>query len=352
MLETYDRASAYVALSYAWGQPTELQCSIQINNREVWIQPNCYYALWQAIPSQYFPADQLFWNDSICINQADTLEKNMQVERMHDTYRYADGTIACLGRAGNDSDHLFKALNSCATQAVDGEGQERLGTALHALDQQDYWTRLWILQELLLSRSATLLYGSTSAGFRPLIDFVRQYDELEDSHQYDITVPMHAVLQRMAQAHSGMQLSNALVAFRSWKCSNWRGRVYGLMGMATLQECTEPIKADYKIFRSALVAQIVPYIKADNLNTKDENIAIDCLYHALGLVRAPAQPEPPGPVAHVTGGRFVRTLDARSLADYHPTGKQYDRYGLNARRDLLKHIHDSLKDTEPGDNKS
>ena len=98
----------YTAFSYTWGSSTSQRWLI-VNGKRLGITPNCHYALSQAF-SLYGPR-QLYWIDSVCINQADKVEKTQQVGRMGEIYFKAQRTLSCIGSHENDSEELFGVLH-------------------------------------------------------------------------------------------------------------------------------------------------------------------------------------------------------------------------------------------------
>jgi hypothetical protein len=94
----------YEAVSYAWGDsPNRLK--IYLNG-----SPFCTgHNLFQCLDNiRYDNRVRVLWVDALCINQADTAEKSMQIEVMAQIYQSASSTLIWLG---NDKpctfDHFF-----------------------------------------------------------------------------------------------------------------------------------------------------------------------------------------------------------------------------------------------------
>ena len=124
---------------------------------------NCYYALRQV--RLHFPEDPV-WIDSICIQQDNLSEKGTQVAMMGEIYERSERVLACLGAHDKTSSLLLKALEPLSNDLgldalIDDQRCEAWMRSLSRqtltdLDQwvrrlasRPYWTRLWILQELL-----------------------------------------------------------------------------------------------------------------------------------------------------------------------------------------------------------
>jgi hypothetical protein len=190
-----DVAPSYHAVSYTWGDINN-QDQITISGLDthgrMTVRKNCADALRQLA---YFSTTRYFWMDAICINQSDDFEKSFQVAMMGDIYRRAERVLACLGMP-DDNDHLVSVLlhefdvylashghsteififeewdeerepftNECLR--VGRRWLERLSDTLtvklcKALDdfaEHPYFQRVWILQELFLSRRLSIFLG-------------------------------------------------------------------------------------------------------------------------------------------------------------------------------------------------
>ncbi|KAK4210285.1 heterokaryon incompatibility protein-domain-containing protein [Rhypophila decipiens] len=82
------------------------------------------------------------WADSICINQEDEDEKNMQVSRMDRTYSEANQVSVWLGGTHSRPSKWY--------------GHD----VLKSLVPHRYWTRTWVIQEFLLGKDITIHCGT------------------------------------------------------------------------------------------------------------------------------------------------------------------------------------------------
>ena len=92
----------YLAISYSWGSPDEVE-NICINGTSVVVRRNCHYALWQL---RHRGFSFSLWIDSICIDQANLREKSQQVGMMSEIYIQATCAAICIGPHADDSDLL------------------------------------------------------------------------------------------------------------------------------------------------------------------------------------------------------------------------------------------------------
>ncbi|OTA53894.1 HET-domain-containing protein [Hypoxylon sp. EC38] len=99
-----------------------------------------------------YPEWRYFWIGAICIDQSNVGEKTEQVSRMEKTYRSATTIAAWLG------------------QPSESQNKERTGrdhtsklsspSFVDEIISSPYWSRMWIVQELILAKTIILLlYG-------------------------------------------------------------------------------------------------------------------------------------------------------------------------------------------------
>jgi hypothetical protein len=161
--------------------------------------------LYMALRDLRFPKqNRRLWVDAICINQSDSdenkAEKNLQVSRMRDIYLTADRIVAHLGEQGDAKE----TIKFCQSLVQDSTGnvpafyassveQRRACLRLFGLSgsekckpatqeattppnakeedevssgkegdgvERPYWTRGWILQELIHNRPVTVYHGT------------------------------------------------------------------------------------------------------------------------------------------------------------------------------------------------
>ncbi|KAK2752445.1 hypothetical protein FQN54_008107 [Arachnomyces sp. PD_36] len=113
--------SEYRALSYTWGSGLcdhEAIC----NGHSLMITSNLHLALTRLRETE--KEETYLWVDAICINQADPVDKSIQVRRMSTIYRDAAAVIVWLGEESDTTDLGLQLLsNLCrAFPSVNGEG--------------------------------------------------------------------------------------------------------------------------------------------------------------------------------------------------------------------------------------
>jgi hypothetical protein len=163
----------YIALSYTWGDPGTTD-AIMLNGQRFDVTRNLYLALHQLRESKYFATGVKLWVDAICINQNDTPERNLQVQRMRDIYIRAFNTFVWLGPEADDSTRAISLLDIFAKgndmikmrmpvpEEPFSSDEASRWVALYKFLDRPYWKRVWIIQELIVSYSTvTMFCGQT-----------------------------------------------------------------------------------------------------------------------------------------------------------------------------------------------
>jgi hypothetical protein len=214
------KAPRYVALSYTWGDPTPSH-QIWLNGQRYCIRANLYDFLQSFSRTE---RDQPYlWIDQLCINQANTQERSHQVGMMANIYWNSDFVISWLG------------LESL--EAVDGFTGYPFSPSyesIRSLLQNSYFTRLWIVQEVLLAKRIYIVCGELWVEWN---DITRVITALE-AHLFD-SLPDARWLFRDSKRPSDsadrkrprFSLYQAIHRYSGLNCGDIRDKVYGLLGL-------------------------------------------------------------------------------------------------------------------------
>lgn len=111
--------------------------------------------------------DVNIWCDAVCINQEDVKEKTAQVARMHEIYSEAEYVCVWLGAGSDETKETFEFLRSLLDlQHLDkvaklkGSQSRRDWLLVVRLMKNRWFSRRWVIQELVLARKATVRWGS------------------------------------------------------------------------------------------------------------------------------------------------------------------------------------------------
>lgn len=150
------RRTGFTAISYCWGKNIAAH-GIGLNGLDFEVSDNLYRLL---LVLQEGNEDQvLLWIDQICIDQSDADERNAQVGLMSFIYSSAEAVYAWLGEETHATSLGFEALQ----RLEDGEILTHDAPGLLAVSDlltREYWTRLWIVQEVVYARKLFFLCGS------------------------------------------------------------------------------------------------------------------------------------------------------------------------------------------------
>lgn len=167
----------YVAISYAWGEPSAVGHFVDPNGVETSLGYS--QVVLDIISTLVPPGDTLYlWIDAVCINQEDPDERASQVAIMGDIYRQAQQVIVFLGTADDASTRAmdllqltrgFMQANGAVLPALRVEDFEK--RSLGAGIPPDFWsdvaqllcrpwfTTCWVVQEVALAQDVMVVCG-------------------------------------------------------------------------------------------------------------------------------------------------------------------------------------------------
>lgn len=168
----------YTALSYVWGNRQDLKC-IQCNGFRLDVTRNLYSALLHLRDEH---SAKVFWIDYICIDQRSNDERSRQVQRMKEIYSQSAQTVTWLGDGNFFSRQGFKVTSILAGIILRRTTPQSPSTSwlkrrvelflypvyilvFMNLLRRPYFTRIWIVQEVALSRSLVVACGDDTISF-------------------------------------------------------------------------------------------------------------------------------------------------------------------------------------------
>jgi len=271
-----DDPETYVALSYVWAYTAPVEPGTVPPHVEEWlhtpggrirITPALSRALTALKRSManlvnfcYDDGEQHawftipVWCDAICINQADLKEKSVQVRLMTEIYARAKVVFGYLGDGAEGSDLALQVLAEIGNKGVtvrnDNQGWEDLlhsqevfshlsddtpsRRALKALIARPWFRRVWIIQEIVVSRNLVLCCGNLSISWRQFTYGIQVFQEAfqhaveAGSEQWQpMTVHEGEAIQRDLQSfHENLMLARMLLGARPTYQSGQRFQLY------------------------------------------------------------------------------------------------------------------------------
>ena len=179
ILKDQPYSGEFYALSYVWGDPAAIY-DLEMNGTIVKIGASLHAAL-HAIRKN--TRSRVLWADALCINQSDNEEKSWQVQQMNMIYSRARATISWLGPSSEDSKMALETLveldNKTSRsrwsiqEAMEGGPPPSVikksvlqlardssrWVAVANLCAREYWSRIWIFQEMACARDKYFLRG-------------------------------------------------------------------------------------------------------------------------------------------------------------------------------------------------
>ncbi|KAI3400801.1 hypothetical protein diail_2010 [Diaporthe ilicicola] len=194
---------------------------------------------------------RLFWIDAICIDQNNVNERNHQVGLMKQIYSMASNVYIWLGPESENSRLAMDFLANEGTKPLKRQVDDYRpiwdmpeGKAIRDLCERPYWSRMWIIQEIIHANRLTVWCGSQRLDW-PVFD--RLYLTLKalqetnsiDRHEFAMDIlqsPAFVMLwQRAHWRHPETptpKLQTLIEIFQSWNCTDLRDKVYALVSMA------------------------------------------------------------------------------------------------------------------------
>ncbi|PMD67661.1 HET-domain-containing protein, partial [Hyaloscypha bicolor E] len=248
----------YEALSYTWGSPEDGVREIRLGGKPFDVRIN----LWWALDHLRYPdRPRILWIDALCIDQSNEIERNHQVRQMGLVYREASKVIVWLGLPAANSNAAFEFIVDGNTASLDIQaGACEISNPVHttnlnaffALCERGYWSRLWVVQEIVLAKELMVSCGpnvATWTAFSRALQGYEHYDRIKSSLPYLFD-------RQRSDRYYECRLINLLEACQASECADPRDKVYGLLGLAN--DCGEDelvvdySKTVYEVYRDVI----------------------------------------------------------------------------------------------------
>jgi len=261
---------SYTAVSYTWGSSSDIK-KILINNMPISISENAWHFLCQMrVHSEW--RWRLYWIDAICIDQEDFEERHAQVSIMCPIYATAENVFVWLGISTPGSDlAMDSAIKSsqllCKTSSYRQIWKDEEGKAILAICQRKYWTRVWIVQEIIYAKCILVLCGSKSLSWG---EFGNVFQSLESikligwfhRHSYGAEVlasPAAVIFQQkskweedLMRKEKGLPFSILLELYNSLESTRLVDKVYGLLGLSSDKLPIDYCKAIKEVYNDVM----------------------------------------------------------------------------------------------------
>lgn len=336
----------YICLSYTWGDPTGGKSTVFLNDAAITVHKNLEKALRDLRDCVECRLGMKVWVDALCINQADVLDRNAHVLRVKDIFgmsfavsswvknRDFDSGFASLNAPGEylllceviarehgrrtleevfglrerewgaeeeEDDRLMRLAKGVDVPVfdqyrwVDSDDEDDFGVdgqhlrdlvsvELSMLLREDYWSRLWIIQELAVSPTTsmirwgdTILHLSTVQAVATMLLAQHESRPASDSPLWQIVEPGLDLLRftstwtselapgNTAKSSTDTSLQNLNNLARRMRCSLPQDKVYSVLGLFTASTASA-LRIDYNRKPADVIAEfssLVPQWKAN-----------------------------------------------------------------------------------------
>jgi hypothetical protein len=267
----YKTAPSYVALSYTWGEerPTGF---VSIDGKQLGIRTNLLNFL------NTYQTEEYIWIDQICIDQSNIQERSHQVELMHKIYSRCIFVMIWLRdeviytpstkQAALDFNNgISSYLKHGRRENGSSDNEKCLDWPTLALLHNSYFDRLWIVQEVLLSKNVRILVeGNVWVSWESLrTRHEERQDEIRKilpSTSWMVDAQFHRfVLADHTPMSTSYYITTTAGRYYDKKCKDPRDKVYGFMGLV---DPSFGLEVDYaksvqQVYLAAVMSMIREY---------------------------------------------------------------------------------------------
>ncbi|KAK4168460.1 heterokaryon incompatibility protein-domain-containing protein [Cladorrhinum sp. PSN259] len=276
----FDLIEPWTALSYVWGPPSAHNCGI------ITLDP-----LYPPVPIGASLDSALrdlrdetrvrrVWADALCIDQQNIPERNKQVTMMGRIYSTANSTVIHLGSLTEEAKRVLSAVPSqyldflgVDQQCRDDDRNRIVELAKRDILTRTWFRRVWIYQELILSKDAWVQCGNLRVRWTDLCRFLvgpptwnslgRKGGGLDDGLKL-LGNMNYARNNGILGSGSGTLLS-LLEDRRGLGATDPRDFVYAHLGLARdLDRVAEFIQVDYNKSVAEVYGQVAMYVLSND----------------------------------------------------------------------------------------
>jgi hypothetical protein len=297
----------YEALSYMWG-PEDTR-SIEIDGRLCEIRVNLWQALFQLRDDT---ATRILWVDAVCINQGNIEERNHQVTQMGNIYSKASRVVVWLGESDASSSTAMGMLREAGLGKEFSVVYWRLfrNYSINALNDirsiflREYWSRLWIVQEVILAWEVILQCGTDVIAWDYLDSLVSCIDKIRLLNDGPIVprgkagwveslrgsalaklVRRRSSTKEMARSDSddlGHSLLHLCSDHGAANCMDPRDKIFGLHAL-TRKCCADAVPIDYSLSLFQISTRVLSHHGLSHSSQPDIFIESQQFQDVLGI---------------------------------------------------------------------
>jgi hypothetical protein len=226
-----EEAPPFAALSYVWGNMADGKAVIMVEGHAFHVSMSQYILL-RSMRSRNEGLHPAIWIDALCINQQDSFERQAQVKIMGDVYAHAREVVVGLSNDDSSGDKGVHILADLASYTSSLNCSNPTGKALslarrkilavdlagdweHVLGifQHPWWTRTWIIQEIVRGIRAVILFGTMSFNFH-IVEQVMLADAFIKQVLREAKSPNLATIERSHGWHSAKEVVDTRLEYQ------------------------------------------------------------------------------------------------------------------------------------------
>jgi hypothetical protein len=355
----------YEAVSYAWGdgiRETPIICDAKVLK----ITESLYGALCRIRLST---VPRYVWVDAICINQDNGEERSHQVSLMLKIYQKATQTLVWLGEDSerdafcafslicvlvnthSRSSPVAEFINRGETVLPSGEELLLMSSWIKLFDSlanmymRPWFWRLWVVQEIVVAKSATIMWGQAEISWRWL-GWASEWLRTNEHHllrYFGISGIYNAYLMEYLSRRediSSFSLVRLLGLTRQFGATDPRDRIFALLGIFSSDNGSLLLQPDYQLSASQLYEKFARLILS-----RDKDLRIlSAVQHGTTIEESLPSwvprwdnvychglaPSEPGPNHRATDGIQMLEIKTENASDLVLKGIAFDRIAKSA----------------------
>lgn len=237
-VQTYDAVSYTTAGGPSRWKPVFIGVFWDI----IYIHTNCEAALRHI---RYLDLTQLLWVDELCIDLDDVLERNHQVGLSREIYVNAKAVLTFLGDYSPETKLILESFKKAKAGGLAEIFFTEFRDAWRCFSDLPIFSRVWILQEMLVSRHLVLISGDSVIPWPKRTKITVVPKPINNS-----------IVHRMIENESlNEEFLDILLAASQYECSDARDKVFGVLGLVD-----EAIRPDYSLSVEDVYTGVAAYL--------------------------------------------------------------------------------------------
>ncbi|KAE8330410.1 heterokaryon incompatibility protein-domain-containing protein [Aspergillus sergii] len=274
--EAGDGTHLYQALSYVWGSELMPE-SIILNGCTFRVTTNLHSALLNLRNPLF---ERILWIDAICINQGEKdqgHEKSKQIPLMRTIYAQAERVIVWLGDARENGDKALEVIRCLAEEQYTTStlNTSKNYDACLLLLQRDWFSRIWVLQEVGVARSVYVMCGSVYINGHSFCEGLSVLRRLLDlpSRIGPVIYLIKGALYRSKYelgSRGSISMAELIGMYHSHDATKQHDKVYALLGLSA-DPITAALEPNYSLPWRQVFKETTSYIFPEcSVETWDE----------------------------------------------------------------------------------